>query len=262
MKNNLLKPTWLRGIAVCAMLFCGIQLSAQVVNIESKRMQTDSIRFALRGDVSANYTDNDGQYIWQTGTNITTQLKSKNYKTLYFLLGDYNLIKSAEKDFQNSWFLHFRVNHKLSNLVRLESYIQSQNNKILDVKARNLVGAGIRLKAISTDNVSLYIGEGYMYESETAQVDGSVEQNHRNSAYLSASIHFPNNRVELINTVYYQARYKNWSDYRILEQFKLDIALSNRLNYFTILDYFYDSLTPRDRSQYSFRIKFGVGLKI
>lgn len=262
MKNNISNRLGARAFVLFVSFFYLTPSSAQVVNIESKRMQTDSIRFALRGDLSTSYTDNDGEYIWQTGMNLTTQLKSKNLKTIFFLLGDYNLIRSAEQDFQNAWFLHFRVNKKLSNLVRMESYVQSQNNKILDVKARNLLGAGIRLKAVSSENVSLYFGEGYMFESETAQEDGNVERGHRNSAYVSASINFPKSRVELTNTVYFQAKYNDWSDYRILEQFKLDITLSKKLSYFTVLDYFYDSLTPRDRSQYSLKIKFGIGLKV
>ncbi len=246
------------------LLICGLSQStiAQIVNIESKRMQTDSTRFVFRGDLSASYNDNDGVYLFQTGVSLTSQFKSKDLNTIYFLLGDYNLIRAEDKDFQNAWFLHFRINRGLTDFFRLESYLQSQNNKILDVKARNLVGVGIRLELVSTKNITMYLGEGYMYESETAQLDGLRQINHRNSAYISTSMTFPKSRINLVNTIYYQALYNNWSDHRIVEQLKLDITLSDKISYFTLMDYFFDSLTPRDRSQFSFKIKMGIGVKL
>ena len=69
-------------IAVC-LLTLGFKSQAQLVNIESKRMQTDSTRFILNGNVSFNSSNNDGVYIFQALSNITTQFKSKNLKKIY-----------------------------------------------------------------------------------------------------------------------------------------------------------------------------------
>ncbi|MGS0528135.1 hypothetical protein ACU8V7_25960 [Zobellia nedashkovskayae] len=58
--------------------------NAQLVNIESQRMQKDSVRFALKSDLLFNYTDNNGAYILAIGSNITTQVKSKDLNKIFF----------------------------------------------------------------------------------------------------------------------------------------------------------------------------------
>ena len=150
---------------ILAFLFSTLAYS-QLVNIESKRMQTDSIRFVLKNDFSFSYNNNDGDYIYQIGNNLSAQVKSKDLKKIYFLIGNYNLIRSENQDFQNSWFLHFRFNQKISNLFRFEAFIQSLDNELLVVNSRQIIGAGLRFKFISTENARLYLGNAYMYEYE------------------------------------------------------------------------------------------------
>lgn len=53
---KLYRTTLLLIVIVCYSEFA----SAQLVNIEAKRMQKDSTRFALKSDVLVNYTDNNG----------------------------------------------------------------------------------------------------------------------------------------------------------------------------------------------------------
>ena len=69
---------------------------AQLVNIEAKRMQTDSTRFVLKADLLTNYSDNNGEYVLRIGSNISTQLKSKNLKDIYFLVLNYNLVRTKD----------------------------------------------------------------------------------------------------------------------------------------------------------------------
>lgn len=99
-------------------------LSAQLVNIESKRMQTDSIRFTLNADFSFNHTNNDGEQVNQIDAALSTQLKSKDLKKIYFFLGNYKVIDSEEGNLQNAWFLHGRFNYKLNDILKLESFLQ------------------------------------------------------------------------------------------------------------------------------------------
>jgi len=235
---------------------------AQLVNIESKRMQTDSIRFVLRGDFSFSYDNYDGDYIYRIGSSLSTQVKSKDLNKIYFLLGNYNLIRSEAQDFQNTWFLHLRYNQKLSNLFRFEAFVQSQNNQLLAINSRNLVGAGLRFKLVSKENVRLYLGNAYMYEEEKSDAFDTKEYNHRNSTYLSISATIAESNVNITNTVYFQPLYKDFSDFRILEQLKIDVPLSKVLSLFTLLDYYHDSLTPSGSSQFSTNISIGLGIKL
>jgi len=257
------KPTNMKQqfFFLSAFLFASFS-HAQLVNIESKRMQTDSIRFVLRGDFSFSYDNYDGDYIYRIGSSLSTQVKSKDLKKIYFLLGNYNLIRSEAQDFQNTWFLHLRYNHKLSNLFRFEAFVQSQNNQLLAINSRNLVGAGLRLKLISKDPIRLYLGNAYMYEEEKSDAFYTKEYNHRNSTYLTISATVAESNVSITNTFYFQPLYKDFSDYRILEQLKIDVPLSKVLSLYTLFDYYHDNITPSGESQFSSNISIGLGIKL
>lgn len=248
-------------LIVFALAFISIS-HAQLVNIESKRMQTDSIRFVFRGDFSFNYDNYDGDYIYKIGSSLSTQVKSKDLNKIYFLIGNYNLIRSEAQDFQNTWFLHLRYNQKLSNLFRFEAFVQSQNNQLLEINSRNVVGAGLRFKLVSKEMIKLYLGNSYMYEEEKSNVFNIKEFNHRNNTYLSISATVAKSNVNITNTVYFQPLYKDFGDYRVLEQLKIDVPLSKVLSLFTLLDYYHDSLTPSGNSQFSTNISIGLGIKL
>lgn len=234
------------------------QANGQLVNIESKRMQRDSVRFALKSDLLFDYTDNNGSYIFQVGSNLTTQLKSKDLKKIYFFIGNYNLIRSKNEDFQNSWFLHFRYNQKLSNLFRLEAFVQNQNNTLLTITSRNLIGAGIRLKLISKENTKAYFGNAYMYEIE--KIDDLDQQfyNHRNSSYLSITHTLEQARLDFTGTVYFQPLYRYIGNHRILCQLKAEMPLTKVLSVSALYNYFYSSFSPNAANDRSSNLRLGL----
>ncbi len=98
----------MRIATILIFLLFGFTSQAQLVNIEAKRMHTDSTRFVLKSDLLFNYTDNNEQYVLQFNSNISTQLKSKDLDKIYFLVLNYSLVRTEEKAIQNSWFLHGR----------------------------------------------------------------------------------------------------------------------------------------------------------
>jgi len=235
---------------------------AQLVNIESQRMQTDSVRFVLNADFGLDLTNNDGSAITQINSAITTQLKSKDLQSIYFFIGNYKLIDSDDKKLQNSWFLHFRFNHKLTNFWRLEAFIQSQYNELLEIQQRNLVGAGIRMKIFDKEQLTSYAGNSYVYEMEK-NIDQNVKfYNHRNSSYLTLIFEPKTERFNISNTVYYQPLYKDFSDYRILEQFKLNVPLSKVFKIFSLFNYYFDNKTPTGNTEYTTNLNFGLGITI
>jgi hypothetical protein len=249
------------NLMILAFLFSTLAYS-QLVNIESKRMQTDSIRFVLKNDFSFSYNNNDGDYIYQIGNNLSAQVKSKDLKKIYFLIGNYNLIRSENQDFQNSWFLHFRFNQKISNLFRFEAFIQSLDNELLVVNSRQIIGAGLRFKFISTENARLYLGNAYMYEYEKSDAFKNKDYHHRNSSYLSLTASIPKSNINILNTIYYQPLYSDFSDFRISEQFKIEVPLSKALRFNTLFSYYYDSITPSGKKQFWSNISVGLGVEL
>ncbi|MDB4539247.1 DUF481 domain-containing protein [Saprospiraceae bacterium] len=238
-------------------------ISAQLVNIESKRMQTDTVRFVLKNNFSLGYNNNNGDYIFQISNGLATQAKSKDLRKIFLFIGDYSLIKSENADFRNSLFFHLRFNYKISNLYRFETFLQNQSNKLLDIKSRNLAGLGLRLKLISKPNTKLYLGNAYMYEIEKSVESNMVFNNHRHSSYLSLTAVLPKSKVTIINTIYFQPLYINVSDFRILEQFKIEIPLSKGFNLSSTFNYFYNNLTPTTKeTQFASHFKMGLGIEI
>ncbi|MCY2687973.1 DUF481 domain-containing protein [Salinimicrobium sp. TH3] len=244
-----------------ALLIPGV-ISAQLVNIESKRVQTDSIRFTLDADFSFNHTNNDGSQVNQIDAALTTQLKSKDLRKIYFFLGNYKLIDSGEENLQNAWFLHGRFNYKFSQLLRFETFLQGQYNQLLVVEQRNLIGAGLRVKWIDKERFTGYAGNSYLYEMESSDRAGTTNYNHRNSTYLTLSYKAKSQKFSITNTVYYQPLYRDVKDYRILEQFRLDIPLSTWLKVFTLYNYYFDSKTPLNTEEYTSNLNLGVGIRI
>jgi hypothetical protein len=245
-------------IIVCISLVCTPKIiNAQLVNIEAKRMQRDSVRFALKSDLLFDYTDNNGDYILQIGSNLTTQFKSKDLNKIYFFIGNYNLIRSKDQDFQNSWFFHIRYNQKLSDLFRLEAFIQNQNNTLLTITSRNLIGAGIRLKFISKENTKAYFGNAYMYEVERIADTDENFYNHRNSSYLSVTHSLVKANLDFAGTLYFQPLYRYMGNHRVLAQLKAEMPITNTLSLSALYNYFYSSFsTTRDVDRSS---NLGIG---
>ncbi|WP_290475261.1 MULTISPECIES: DUF481 domain-containing protein [unclassified Leeuwenhoekiella] len=227
-------------------------------------MQTDSLRFALNGDFSLNHTNNDGKQVTQLDMALTTQLKSKDLRKLYFLIGNYRLIDSGAENLQNAWFLHGRFNYKFRKLqwLRFESFIQGQYNQLLVVEQRNLIGAGLRVKWMDRKRFTGYAGNSYMYEVEYSDRAGTTDYNHRNSTYLTVSYAPKSGKFSVANTVYYQPLYKDLSDYRILEQFRLDVPLAEWFKVFTAYNYYLDRETPLNTREYTSNLNIGIGISL
>lgn len=243
---------------VIALLFSN-SLFAQLVNIETRRMQTDSVRFVFYTDLNFSYSDTDGDYIFQLGGSLSTQFKSKDLNKIFFVIGNYNLVRSKDQDFLNNWFAHLRYNQEISELFRFEAFVQTQHNQLLEISTRNLIGAGIRLKVISKEHFRMYIGNSYMYEVEESQVFNSKFNDHRNSTYLSTTFTGKESTINLTNTIYYQPLYSDFSDYRLLEQFKVEFPVFKAIDFSLLFDYYLDAITPSGNKDYYSNIKLGIG---
>jgi hypothetical protein len=246
------------------LLFLAIQvpIRAQLVNIESKRMQLDSVRFGLKSDLLFNYSNNNGDYLFQIGSNVTSQYKSKDLKKIYFFIGNYNLVRSQDQDFQNSWFFHLRYNQKLSQLFRLEAFVQNQNNALLTITSRNLIGAGLRLKFIDKETTSAYFGNAYMYEIEKIDATGQQFYNHRNSSYLSLTHSWKQANLDLTGTIYFQPLYREIGNHRILQQLKAELPITKVVSLSALFNYFYSSISPNTNNDYSSNLMVGFTFTI
>src|SRR5690606_2516573 len=130
-------------------------LCAQIVNVESLRIQTDTLGFA--GSLGGDFTlAKDVDQIFSANAFATVQYKAK--KDMYLILGNYSFLKGADKKLLNSLFTHFRYDRKITTFFRMEAFTQVQFNKITKIDNRFLIGAGPRFKFPTSDKWKVYLG--------------------------------------------------------------------------------------------------------
>ena len=161
---------------------------AQLVNIESQRVQSDSVRTITVLDLLYNYQNNNNEELSLINFSATHQYKTKNLKNYFLLLGNIDYSLANGEELSNSGLIHFRYNRKLNTRLRIEAFSQYQYNKILGIESRNLIGIGPRYKINKSDKMVFYIGSLLMQEFEKASDNTKTMSYQRLSSYLSISI--------------------------------------------------------------------------
>ena len=211
----------------------------QIVNMESQRYQTDTTGWA--GTAGGNFAlTNFGQKVFAVNANGHIQYKSK--KSLYLFLGGYGFLKGDKQSFVDHGFLHFRYNYKLTKTVRLEAFMQVQQNVITKIQHRYLIGAGPRFKIMGAEKLRIYAGSLPMYEIEKEKDRPKALYDWRLSNYVSVTF-VPNKQTELTTTTYYQPVLFDISDYRLLNQTSLKVKAGKKIAVRINWNYQYDA-TP------------------
>lgn len=211
---------------------------AQVVNVESQRIETDTIGWA--GSLLGEFTlAKDVEQVFSA--NLGAHVQFKTPKNLYFLLGDYAFLKGSDKKYIDNTFFHFRYNHTFTPTLRLEAFTQLQNNKITKIDTRFLAGFGPRIKMKTPEKWKMYLGilGMYEYEKELTEQQG-IHKDFRNSTYFSFSFK-PNKIITLSSTTFYQPLIRDFGDFRILNQEDMSLAITQQLSVVLAWNYVFDS---------------------
>lgn len=213
------------------------KLKAQVINIEDKRIRTDTTGWSGSGEL-AFYANRNNDLVLSLQTDLQLQYKTK--KSLLLLLTDISTVQVNEIDrFVNSGFQHIRYNYKLRDRFVWEAFAQGQYNGPLDIDYRLLAGSGPRFKVFGTDTFRLYVAALYMYEIEANPGELNTENNHRMSSYISFTF-TPNDNVSIVSTTYYQPNLADFKDTRISTTLDIKSYLTEKLylkvNYNMLVD--------------------------
>lgn len=232
-------------ILVCFFLCCAFSCDAQLVNIESQRMQTDTIRAAGNASVNYSYQKTNGISSSHFKTSASLQLKSKSLKNIFLILGSYDLAKSFGMTSNNAGFAHIRYNYKINPWLRWEVYTQLQFNELLSLKTRALTGTGARFKINKGKSFKMYLGLSAFYEyEEVRDPQFTASGDMRFSSYGVISWKLPNNLGEFTSVTYYQPSLFSLSDFRINSQNALVLKLTKHIAFTTQFNYFTDSNPP------------------
>jgi hypothetical protein len=249
-------------LIILGLLFYNSTFS-QLVNIESQRVQTDTIRFVISGDLSYSSQKTNEEKFSVFGASFTSQLKTKSLKDIFLLLVSADYSKINDYDLSNSLLMHYRYNRKISNFIRLEAFVQYQNNKLIGVDYRELIGFGPRIKITRKEDLKLYYGLLYMYENEKTITENNIisySSLNRISTYLSASIKIAHDIAELTTVTYYQPSITDYNNYRLNNQSSLVFSITPHIKFTNTVTILYDDSPPIGISKSNF--SFTNGIKI
>ncbi len=244
-----------KGFIVVFLLFWMVHLQAQIVNVESKRLKSDTTGWL--GSIGTSFKL-ENSAVKVINIEAEAHLEYKAPRSIYLFLVNYALLKGEGKTFQNNLFYHFRYNYKVNNYLRWEAFTQMQQNNIAGIKSRFLVGTGPRFKLSGTDKLALYASTAVMYENEHELTKPViVHKDIRSSNYVSMTWR-PRENLDVVTTVFYQPLLKNFSDYRILHDLSLNFKFTKSFSFITTWNYLFDTKPAAETPREVFLLKNGV----
>jgi hypothetical protein len=233
------------------------QLTAQVINIEGKRFLNDTNGFVGKTELNYNVTQNVQKFS-VLGVNIHAQYKHQKHR--FLAISDLAFIKSGNQDYTNSGYQHLRYNYKIAKLITVEAFIQAQYNRVLKLDRRYLAGVGPRFRLIKSPHFKLYAAGIYMYEYQSQNMDSIHQFNHRGSVYLS--LNFDYQKVDFVNTFFYQPNLSKFNNFRIANDASLEIELSKKFDFKTGLNLLYDTRQPFGVPALTYILKNGIIIRL
>jgi putative salt-induced outer membrane protein YdiY len=242
---------------LCSLLIAIIHASsfAQVVNIESQRMQSDTTGWL--GNFGTNFLFQKNA-VEVLNINLNAHVQYKTQKNLYLFLANYNLLKGSGETLTDNLFYHLRYNHKFNAWLRWEVFTQLQQNSVTGIDVRVLTGTGPRFKLHGTKQFALYIATAAMYEYEKEETSPPVyHRDVRSSSYVSFTYR-PVESAEIISTIFYQPLFRDFNDYRILNEISLKFRITKHFSFKAGWYYLYDSAPAASTPKLNYSISNGV----
>lgn len=248
----------MKNLTLITLLLLSYTSFAQVINIEDKRIKTDTIGWAGSAEAAV-YLNKNNDFVLSFNTDIHIQYKNK--KSLFLLLTDIASVQVNEtQSFVNSGFQHFRYNYKITDRFVWEAFVQGQYNEPLAIDYRILVGTGPRYKIIGADKFRLYAAALYMNENEQNTGVDMVQNNHRLSSYVSFTLS-PNDKFSVVSTTYFQPLFNDFSDQRISTSFDLKSYLTKKLYLDLNYNFLDDSKPAEGVVNTIYEMTAGIGLE-
>ena len=166
-----------------------------------------------------------------------------------FLTGSARFAERAQNAFINQAFVHVRWTGMWHERVGTDVFAQYQFNEFLRLRARAVAGTGVRVEIVHAPGFMMWGGSGYMFEYNLISVlpgaaDPPETFEHRWTNYLTMRLALLANRLLLQNTLYYQPRFDDFTDFRVLEEFEALSKVTELLALGATLSVLHDSAPP------------------
>ncbi|MBL0334885.1 MAG: DUF481 domain-containing protein [Chitinophagaceae bacterium] len=256
-----MRSTKLFCLALVILTTAGITVNGQIVNIETSRMQSDTVGWMGGGGLAVSLTQNT-QQIFGGEAEVHLQYKTSRDMGLWLILADFNYLKVGKDEVVSNQFLHLRYNYKLSEHIRWEVFGQFQNNAVTQIDSRFLVGTGPRFKLVKNSKFRLYAASLVMFEREKESTTPKINHNDlRSSSYISFTW-TPTATFEVISTSFFQPLFKKFSDYRILNQLVLKSKISRHFGLSVKWNYLHDRFPAGTSPRTTYNLSTGIDFSL
>jgi len=159
-------------------------------------------------------------------------------------------------------YLHMRWTGMWHPRVGSDVFVQHQNDRFFRLQRRSLAGAGLRFEIVHDPRLLAWGGTAYMLEYERINVkpgapDAPETVSHRWTNYLTFRF-APNASVLLQSTTYFQPRFDDFSDYRVLEVVEALGRMTDLLSFGLTLTVLHDSAPPTGVKETDLRLSTSV----
>ena len=222
---------------------------AQIVKVETMRflLDTNGLVGQVQGSIRQK-TDEIETVSASAGIHLAYKYNKHNVLANFAM--EYG--KVDETEIANSLFTHLRYNYYFNSYFIGEAFVQTKYDDFLNIKRRDLYGAGMRLKISHSAKFKMYGGVTAMYEHEELS-GGIVSDLVRMSDYLS--VFLKEGGLEITSTFYYQPEFADFSNYRLAWSNQLSVALYKKFRTGFYYDAGYDNNRPDPIRKYVYDIR-------
>lgn len=167
-----------------------------------------------------------------------------------------------DEQYSNEGLLHFRQIFELKRAWQPETFMQTDFNKKRSLSDRKLFGIGFRTTIFRNSSNSVVCGSSYMYEYE--KLDLPEESTHQATTkhnrwnnYFALNLNI-NDRLQGHWTTYYQPRFDELSDMRILSEANLKIVIVKPVSASITYKMRYDSDPPENIKDMDAKLTMGL----
>ena len=178
--------------------------------------------------------------------------------------GDYTRFSSETRVSKS--FVHFRYNYLLlQDWLLAEMFVQQQHDKFQRLLSRDLFGAGPRFVLAEEEDIRFAYGTSWMLEYERIAVAPGARDNpeilaHRWNHYLSAMVR-PDDRVRALATIYFQPRFDEFSDIRVLFETAVQTDLTKVFGLKVLATVRHDTQPPTEVKRTDIEVKNAIVVK-
>ncbi|TVR84314.1 MAG: DUF481 domain-containing protein [Saprospirales bacterium] len=262
---------WLSLILLTGFTIGQQEVQGQILNIERHRLQVDTAKsWMINGTIGLRIYNRSAAAdspvdMFGYNANINTVYFAERHS--YALIGQLDYLKINDADFLNFGFLHLRTNLFHRNPSSIEIFGQLSYDNFRGLDPRVLFGAGLRKRLVYSENSTLHLGVGALFESEWwnhPSLEKTVDVQYLKSTNYLSFRHTFNEYVDFNAIIYYQLGYDrdlSLARHRTSGVVNLNARLSRIFSLTNSFEFNYENkpIVPITRFIFHFKTGFTMG---